>query len=151
MTDEGYMFDFLRKKELLKARGITWYIVISPIPKEDELEHIRNLILSHYLFQNDFKGAYLELHDKISDTSNWIKIRSPIFSNRMLKTSEIHSYYNHVYDELYEYIKDCFNKNNFKLLGFSFEINHQIFPEEPKGIICVPQNLNLSFKKMDEE
>ncbi len=137
------------KEVLMKGRGITWYIIVSPIPKEKELEKIRKLILNHNLFQNDFEGVYLSLHDKVSDTVTWLKIRSPILANHMLRISEIHSYYKLVFDTLYEHIKNVLNKNNFKLLGFSFELNCQMYPEEPEGIIPMVE-LDLSKKKLDK-
>ncbi len=143
------MLNLHKKEILMRGRGITWYVVVSPIPKEKELEKIRKQILNHNLFQNDFEGTYLDLHDKVSDTVTWIKIRSPIFANHMLKASEIISYYRLVFDTLYEHIKDVLNKNNFKMLGFSFELNYQMYPKEPEGIIPMVK-LDLPKKKLDK-
>jgi phage-related protein len=55
-----------------------------------------------------------------------------------------------VYDSLYDHIKNALNKNGYKLLGFSFELNYQMYPEEPKEIMPMVK-LELPEKELDKE
>lgn len=132
---------------LFRARGITWYILISPIPSEKELEKIKNEILNHSLFQTHFAGAYLSLHDKVSENKIFIKLRSPPFANHMLREEDIEPYYKFVYDETFDHIKSVLNRNGFKLLGYDFGLNWAI--PEPEGIIPMVQ-LKLHNKPIDK-
>ena len=138
-------------------RGITIYTIISPIPDEEKLNHIRNEILGHSLYQNDFEGTYFNLSNEISPTERWVKIRSPMFAFQSVSSSKKQNapkYYKSVFDALFSHIKNVFNIHGFKMLGFSFGVNYQIHPEEPSNIIELSEELTALIPveiELDEE
>lgn len=136
------------KNKKYQGRGIKVFYFISPHIKDDSV--LKEIGQMEIITQN-FYPVYINGHNK-KEKGMWVKLFCPNAKFSLINQKEdIEKIYSNIYDHIIDDAKAIFNTYGYKMLGYSFEIVYQIFPEESPDIIPMFKLETLKDKKVDTE
>ena len=143
---------FKKLKNLFESkkiiRGVRFYFLVNKIFKKDEQEKLESNLKNSNILTNFYSDI------KISFSSNYVKKNWTYIkvycsnSNYIIKESESQSFYETLFDNYSEYVRNFFNKHNLKTEIFDFRILFRIYPEEDTSEYIQLCNLDKISQKI---